>query len=522
MHKGNVNKRATPSHKCRSLLWRLKRALFGAIASRRYVTWPFPSLSASPMLERTGPYFFCFTKKWLSSLTVVICFHFTIFVVLETTGRPRKAYRHRLWFAFILLSLSYWKQHPLRGIVAALSCDLLSFYYALSYWKQLSCFNAKQAKCCDLLSFYYLCRTGNNSRSLIRTLQSVVICFHFTIFVVLETTTLFCVVPPSGLWFAFILLSLSYWNNYIQYPEPEYNVVICFHFTIFVVLETTYCGRCLMDATLWFAFILLSLSYWKQLIRNQQRYQHVVICFHFTIFVVLETTEAYPKRCATSLWFAFILLSLSYWKQPASPLPAGEDGCDLLSFYYLCRTGNNSPNREEPPPTVVICFHFTIFVVLETTPWWRCPTSVQLWFAFILLSLSYWKQPVAYGLQLIYSCDLLSFYYLCRTGNNTRRRNAVLHHVVICFHFTIFVVLETTHRRHFSRAHSLWFAFILLSLSYWKQLTAWHASSVLCCDLLSFYYLCRTGNNSANPANSSSSVVICFHFTIFVVLETTR
>ena len=41
--------------------------------------------------------------------------------------------------------------------------------------------------------------------------------------------------------------------------------------------------------------------------------------------------------------------------------------CDLLSFYYLCRTRNNFATRSKDVLAVVICFHFTIFVVLETT-----------------------------------------------------------------------------------------------------------------------------------------------------------
>ena len=42
------------------------------------------------------------------------------------------------------------------------------------------------------------------------------------------------------------------------------------------------------------------------------------------------------------------------------------------------------------------------------------------------------------------------------------------------------------------------------------------------CDLLSFYYLCRTDNNCVGLVPKDSQVVICFHFTIFVVLTTTR
>ena len=118
--------------------------------------------------------------------------------------------------------------------------------------------------------------------------------------------------------------------------------------------------------------------------------------------------------------------------------------CDLLSFYYLCRTGNNPASRYLLTLSVVICFHFTIFVVLETTSSYQAEKGKR--------------------------CDLLSFYYLCRTGNNLNRKDKRHKLVVICFHFTIFVVLETT--------------------QYKKDVQK------PCCDLLSFYYLCRTGNNS--------------------------
>ena len=144
---------------------------------------------------------------------VVICFHFTIFVVLETTRRTRQRGSEALWFAFILLSLSYLKQRA--------ACSGL------------------QGDSCDLLSFYYLCRTWNNMEQFTKNVQAVVICFHFTIFVVLETTTAASPVRWRRLWFAFILLSLSYLKQRPAKDTTDLPVVICFHFTIFVVLETT-------------------------------------------------------------------------------------------------------------------------------------------------------------------------------------------------------------------------------------------------------------------------------------------
>ena len=195
----------------------------------------------------------------------------------------------------------------------------------------------------------------------------------------------------------------------------------------------------------------------------------VVICFHFTIFVVLETTVEGEAGVLVPLWFAFILLSLSYWKQHSPATAFTKSCCDLLSFYYLCRTGNNQTGRRTKCDFVVICFHFTIFVVLETTEK-RTLSSVS-------------------------RCDLLSFYYLCRTGNNLERIGRDPFDVVICFHFTIFVVLETTLGYLNRCVATLWFAFILLSLSYWKQPIKAITAPIRGCDLLSFYYLCRTGNN---------------------------
>ena len=193
-----------------------------------------------------------------------------------------------------------------------------------------------------------------------------------------------------------------------------------------------------------------------------------MICFHFTIFVVLETTKGTPISHQNQLWFAFILLSLSYWKQHPCLTGHTHHGCDLLSFYYLCRTGNNMKNR------------------------WLLAS--ELWFAFILLPLPYWKQP-----------------YICPFP---------FRQVVICFHFTTFAVLETASRYFNLGCIELWFAFILLPLPYWKQRTCWRGSGSTSCDLLSFYYLCRTGNSRLWTASPRWRVVICFHFTTFAVLET--
>ena len=220
-----------------------------------------------------------------------------------------------------------------------------------------------------------------------------------------------------------------------------------------------------------------------------------MICFHFTTFAVLETAVGCESPLLSVLWFAFILLPLPYWKQHSrcrSVLSASCDllsfyylcrtgnsdvrrfgragsRCDLLSFYYLCRTGNSDGSGINTFCGVVICFHFTTFAVLETATYFFDPTAIPLWFAFILLPLPYWKQRPRAADILRERCDLLSFYYLCRTGNSGKINQMLL--------------------------FPLWFAFILLPLPYWKQHKPLTTRVIKRCDLLSFYYLCRTGNS---------------------------
>ena len=347
----------------------------------------------------------------------MICFHFTTFAVLETAEDWLWTTKRLLWFAFILLPLPYWKQPEV--FVEAVHIG------------------------CDLLSFYYLCRTGNSLAKLKPCPCPVVICFHFTTFAVLETAGGGEHRPCAPLWFAFILLPLPYWKQHDVAKGNLTFVVICFHFTTFAVLETAISQRYWTHTGLWFAFILLPLPYWKQRIVGYDWRYCVVICFHFTTFAVLETATPRRWRSASLLWFAFILLPLPYWKQRKPVIQVCGECCDLLSFYYLCRTGNSHVGRELRQVGVVICFHFTTFAVLETAVRGSRFPGLGLWFAFILLPLPYWKQRITLLLQGTRRCDLLSFYYLCRTGNSTDRTAGLPLGVVICFHFTTFAVLET-------------------------------------------------------------------------------
>ena len=184
---------------------------------------------------------------------------------------------------------------------------------------------------------------------------------------------------------------------------------------------------------LWFAFKLVSLNHWKQLLGNWTVQKWVVICFQISIFEPLETTWAWIWSYVYRLWFAFKLVSLNHWKQQTW--------------------------MQQVPILVVICFQISIFEPLETTVWQTENAIIQLWFAFKLVSLNHWKQRNWYDKKIFL--------------------------VVICFQISIFEPLETTNAIIVSIRRLLWFAFKLVSLNHWKQPSVQWGSMILGCDLLS-------------------------------------
>ena len=135
------------------------------------------------------------------------------------------------------------------------------------------------------------------------------------------------------------------------------KVVICFQISIFEPLETTKSRASVGFFELWFAFKLVSLNHWKQLLARKLYYFFVVICFQISIFEPLETTFSGAQNHGSVLWFAFKLVSLNHWKQQKTIL---------------------------------------------------FPSDFPLWFAFKLVSLNHWKQRWQMIFLFSVCCDLLS------------------------------------------------------------------------------------------------------------------
>ena len=159
----------------------------------------------------------------------------------------------------------------------------------------------------------------------------VVICFQISTFDSLETTTPHESAVLAELWFAFKLVPLTHWKQLlINEPEPS-EVVICFQISTFDSLETTSTVCSTVRIELWFAFKLVPLTHWKQPVEHVAAEIQVVICFQISTFDSLETTVALMAMDAVQLWFAFKLVPLTHWKQQQKNISCKNCSCDLLS-----------------------------------------------------------------------------------------------------------------------------------------------------------------------------------------------
>ena len=133
------------------------------------------------------------------------------------------------------------------------------------------------------------------------------------------------------LWFAFKLVSLNHWEQYLKTLILLQSVVICFQISIFEPLGTIFLATSDTNRRLWFAFKLVSLNHWEQFWYETQRLVTVVICFQISIFEPLGTIKTKLFSRLNQLWFAFKLVSLNHWEQSGRQKGGHIRSCDLLS-----------------------------------------------------------------------------------------------------------------------------------------------------------------------------------------------
>ena len=157
----------------------------------------------------------------------------------------------------------------------------------------------------------------------------------------------------------------------------------------------------------------------------------------------------------------------------------------------------------------MICLQISIFELLNTTSWCCKTREHLLWFAYKLVSLNYWiqqfKKPPKFIIVVI--CLQISIFELLNTTVINSQRWTImlwfayklvslnywiqlslksnsLDIVVICLQISIFELLNTTSQRKANQMNLLWFAYKLVSLNYWIQHLHVGIPLLVGCDLL--------------------------------------
>ena len=187
----------------------------------------------------------------------------------------------------------------------------------------------------------------------------------------------------------------------------------------------------------------------------------------------------------------------------------------MLSFLYLWTIKSIIWAVLISEFEVVNCFHFCIFELSKASAFQRRERELQLWIAFIFVSLNYQKHLPKNKAACLGGCELLSFLYLWTIKSIFGFLICHKETVVNCFHFCIFELSKASDCPFRPFSCRLWIAFIFVSLNYQKHLQKNDVICFTCCELLSFLYLWTIKSIVVKNTSINFEVVNCFHFCIF-------
>ena len=285
---------------------------------------------------------------------------------------------------------------------------------------QLKTSVSRTCSSCELLSFFSIFGIQHNSSiEYIRTI-SVVNCFHFSVSLGYNTTSLKTFAPPYRLWIAFIFQYL--WDT----TQPN-----------------KYSGLLTTSCELLSFFSIFGIQHNNPKIKSS--FLCVVNCFHFSVSLGYNTTVSKVMYAKSWLWIAFIFQYLWDTTQPgltASELP---EGCELLSFFSIFGIQHNSNYFLKFFCCVVNCFHFSVSLGYNTTSCEKEQSNIQLWIAFIFQYLWDTTQLTLKLDQWAFCCELLSFFSIFGIQHNFSVSLYILPKLWIAFIFQY--LWDTTQQR---------------------------------------------------------------------------
>ena len=183
-------------------------------------------------------------------------------------------------------------------------------------------------------------------------------------------------------------------------------------------------------------------------------------CFHLSVSLRYNTTDADVAPAGEPLWIAFIYPYLWDTTQLSAMLSEYRTSCELLSFIRIFEIQHNLGCVIPYSVMVVNCFHLSVSLRYNTTLPKPLRWTLPLWIAFIYPYLWDTTQPYTNYNVFQHRCELLSFIRIFEIQHNDLDVWNVVEKVVNCFHLSVSLRYNTTTGERWHPQSVLWIAFI--------------------------------------------------------------
>jgi len=189
--------------------------------------------------------------------------------------------------------------------------------------------------------------------------------------------------------------------------------------------------------------------------------------------------------------------------------------CELLTIFYLYKVLCSKSISVDPTTQVVNCLQFFIFTRFFAVSFTYRYSLWLLWIAYNFLSLQGSLQFQNYEKLQLYSCELLTIFYLYKVLCSFLFVQHNQNCVVNCLQFFIFTRFFAVLFFIAKIIKLLWIAYNFLSLQGSLQFIRLRNLTVQSCELLTIFYLYKVLCSGYYWGKATWVVVNCLQFFIF-------
>ena len=187
----------------------------------------------------------------------------------------------------------------------------------------------------------------------------------------------------------------------------------------------------------------------------------------------------------------------------------------MLTIFYLYKVLCSTILAYICVVLVVNCLQFFIFTRFFAVLSKISIVVLSLWIAYNFLSLQGSLQFQNYEKLQLYSCELLTIFYLYKVLCSMKIILFFILIVVNCLQFFIFTRFFAVLDQRKLLFLMLWIAYNFLSLQGSLQFLVLQKHTIICCELLTIFYLYKVLCSEKDRDDAMRAVVNCLQFFIF-------